>query len=363
MAGAALAPTMTTEPLQIAIKAEHLTDALRRSGALGDGRVCNVVVESSRATLLSNIIRLRLTYDGAASHAPNSLILKTALPNRIGDLWNAGRQEVAFYTQVGAVMSSRLVPRCFEAVWDKDTKAWHLLLEDLTDSHVIATTWPLPPTMEQCENIVHARARLHAEWWDDSRLGASVGAWLDADAMDRQLKQFAEQFARFTDRIGDSLPRERRNLYERLLDAAPCLLARYHSHRNVTIIQGDAHVWNCFLPRDGRGDEVRFFDWDSWRLDLGSDDLAYMMAMHWYPDRRHRMERPLLDRYHAVLVAHGVHGYDRRDLEDDYRLSVLWQITTPIYQAANNIPPVIWWNNLERILLAVDDLGCLDLLI
>ena len=75
------------------------------------------------------------------------------------------------------------------------------------------------------------------------------------------------------------------------------------------------------------------------------------------------MERPLLDRYHAVLVAHGVHGYDRRALKDDYRLSVLWQITTPIFQAANNIPPVIWWNNLERILLAVDDLGCLDLLV
>lgn len=75
------------------------------------------------------------------------------------------------------------------------------------------------------------------------------------------------------------------------------------------------------------------------------------------------MERPLLDRYQAVLVAHGVRGYDRRALEDDYRLSVLWQITTPVWQAANNIPPVIWWNNLERILLAVDDLGCLDLLI
>jgi hypothetical protein len=24
---------------------------------------------------------------------------------------------------------------------------------------------------------------------------------------------------------------------------------------------------------------------------------------------------------------------------------------------------VIWWNNLERILLAVDDLGCRDLLL
>jgi hypothetical protein len=217
--------------------------------------------------------------------------------------------------------------------------------------------------MEQCEAIVDARARLHAEWWDDPRLGVSVGAWLEADALDQQMKQFAEQFSRFTDHFGDSLPRERRNFYDRLLEAAPRLLSRYHLHRNITIVQGDAHVWNCFLPRDRRADEVRFFDWDSWRLDAGSDDLAYMMAMHWYPDRRRRMEKQLLDRYHAVLVAHGVRGYDRRALADDYRLSVLWQIMTPVYQATNNIPPVIWWNNLERILLAVDDLGSRDLLV
>jgi hypothetical protein len=71
----------------------------------------------------------------------------------------------------------------------------------------------------------------------------------------------------------------------------------------------------------------------------------------------------LLDRYHAALVAHGVCGYDRAALDNDYRLSALWQITTPVWQAANNIPPVIWWNNLERILLAVEDLGCRDLLV
>jgi hypothetical protein len=27
-----------------------------------------------------------------------------------------------------------------------------------------------------------------------------------------------------------------------------------------------------------------------------------------------------------------------------------------------NISPRVWWNNLERIMLAVDDLGCRDLL-
>ena len=33
-----------------------------------------------------------------------------------------------------------------------------------------------------------------------------------------------------------------------------------------------------------------------------------------------------------------------------------------VRQANHDIPPLIWWNNLERILLAVDDLGCRDLL-
>jgi hypothetical protein len=61
-------------------------------------------------------------------------------------------------------------------------------------------------------------------------------------------------------------------------------------------------------------------------------------------------------------MAHGVRGYDRQNLHDDYRLAVLWQIATPVLQAAHDIPPVIWWNNLERVLLAVDDLGCRDLL-
>ncbi|HZL84050.1 MAG TPA: aminoglycoside phosphotransferase, partial [Candidatus Krumholzibacteria bacterium] len=137
----------------------------------------------------------------------------------------------------------------------------------------------------------------------------------------------------------------------------------YHSHRNATIVQGDSHIWNTFLPKTGAPDDVRLFDWDCWRLDMATDDLAYMMALHWYPDLRRVFERPLLDHYHAELVAHGVTGYDRRELDDDYRLSVLWQIATPVWQAAYNIPPVIWWNNLGRIFLAVDDLGCHELLV
>jgi hypothetical protein len=94
---------------------------------------------------------------------------------------------------------------------------------------------------------------------------------------------------------------------------------------------------------------------------VATDDLAYMMALHWFPDHRRRFERHLLDHYRTALIAHGVTGYDRRALDDDYRLSVLWQTATPVWQAANDIPSWIWWPHLERIFMAVDDLGCCEL--
>lgn len=349
---------MTSESLARAAEADYLTEVLRRCGALADDRVSEVAVESSRNTLLSRIIRLRLSYDGAAGDAPRSIILKTGLPERADT--NSGRQEVAFYTQIATSMTKPAVPRCFDTAWDADTNAWHLLLEDLTDSHFTLGNWPMPPTLAHSEQIIAARARFHAAWWNDPRLGVSIGAWLPAD--DRQLQVFAERVAQFAERLGDRLSPERRDFYQRLIDAGPRLNVRRHSHRDMTIIQGDAHVWNVFLPQASGSEDVRIFDWPAWRVDVATDDLAYMMALHWFPDHRRRFERHLLDRYHAALVAHGITGYDRRALDDDYRLSVLWQIATPVWQAVHDIPSWIWWPHLERVFMAIDDLGCRDLL-
>jgi hypothetical protein len=351
---------MESEALPRAASAHHITDVLRRSGELGKGRVRDLLVESSRTTLLSRVFRLRLNYEGTTD-ARSTLILKTGLPGSASERAHSGHREVEFYAQAGEV-SAGVVPRCFEAFLDQDTKDWHLLLEDLTDSHVIGTKWPLPPTIEQCESIITALARLHAAWWDNPRLGVSVGTWLDSETTKQGITKLADRYKVFAERLGDRLPTKRRDLYKRFLDAAPGLLVRYHSRRMLSLVHGDAHVWNFFLPRDG-GDDVRLFDWDAWRIGLATNDLAYMMATHWYRERRQRMEQKLLDHYHAVLLRHGVHGYDRRALQDDYRLSVLWQMATPIWQEAIDLPPVIWWSHLERIMLAIEDLGCGDLLV
>ena len=322
----------------------------------------SVTIESTRPTIMSEIKRLRLGYAGDAANAPRSVILKLTHPDRKDAGWNGASQEVAFYRDVAATMSARLTPSCFEAHADSTTKTSHLLLEDLTDSHSIATQWPLPPSLAQSETIVDALARFHAAWWDDRRLGDPIGAWPDVANTEARMQRLADAFAGAAGRLGDSLTDERRSLYERFLDAAPRLsAARFDAHRHVTIVHGDAHMWNCLLPHDP-ADGARWFDWDSWFVGLGASDLAYMMAMHWYPDRRRAFEAHLLDHYHATLTASGVTGYDRQALQDDYRLSVLLRLQTPLWQAAYAIPPVIWWNNMERILLAIDDLGCRELL-
>ena len=56
-------------------------------------------------------------------------------------------------------MPAGYVPRCYDAHWDQDTGGWHLLFEDLSKSHFVATHWPLPPTLAQCESIIRTRAR------------------------------------------------------------------------------------------------------------------------------------------------------------------------------------------------------------
>jgi hypothetical protein len=94
----------------------------------------------------------------------------------------------------------------------------------------------------------------------------------------------------------------------------------------------------------------------------GTTDLAYMIAMLWFPDRQRSTERPVLTCYHDALLAHGMTAYSRQQLNDDYRWSVLLLMLRPIWQATHNLPARVWWPNLERNMLAVEDLDCRELL-
>ena len=103
-----------------------------------------------------------------------------------------------------------------------------------------------------------------------------------------------------------------------------------------------------------------FIDWEYWRIGFAASDLAYMIALHWYPDRRARHEMPLLRAYHAALGPQVRYGWDA--LVSDYRFAHLDNVSVPVYQHKIGLFPAVWWSHLERWFLAFEDLDCEDLL-
>ena len=64
------------------------------------------------------------------------------------------------------------------------------------------------------------------------------------------LDRLETRVAALVDRMGEDFPPARRRLYSRYMEAAPRRLAGLRARRHRTIVHGDAHVWNCLLPRD-----------------------------------------------------------------------------------------------------------------
>jgi hypothetical protein len=80
------------------------------------------------------------------------------------------------------------------------------------------------------------------------------------------------------------------------------------STRPIHLATACAHVGNLLYPRHGVASGIRLIDWAGWRVGRGVADLAYMMAVHWFPERRARLEGGTRSRYPcstAVMTYNG----------------------------------------------------------
>jgi thiamine kinase-like enzyme len=144
----------------------------------------------------------------------------------------------------------------------------------------------------------------------------------------------------------------------RVIGTFPRPWARLKSARGLTLTHGDAHTWNFLIPRAPEAGRVYLIDWQLWHPHVGARDLAFMMTIFWYPERRARTELPLLRRYHEKLSEGGVRGYSW----DDYRWSAVRNIFIPLGQRARGMAARYWWSNFERAVLAFEDLRCAELI-
>jgi hypothetical protein len=172
--------------------------------------------------------------------------------------------------------------------------------------------------------VVDAYARFHAFWWEHPALGNGIGE-------------------RLTDRIFDDFIRQAQLKFERMVGDAPVVFTqtqlailalvvtgwpprrrqRVMQGCGITLVHRDPHPLNFLYPHDPDQGAVKLIDWQSWRVDTGTDDLAYCLACHWPAAQLAPIEQSLVRRYYEGLMAGGVQTYNWADCWYDYQASII----------------------------------------
>ncbi|HEX5505324.1 MAG TPA: phosphotransferase, partial [Thermomicrobiales bacterium] len=343
-----------------------LTAALAGAGVLTRGSV--VASDARPVGASSQVAHLAVRYSAdAPSDAPAHLFLKVADPDLERRMPRRNRAEVAFYRAVAGDARDLPLVRCYDAAYaGGDVDRFHLLLADpAATTHVAIPYSAVPPPLAECHAMIDTLARVHARYWDDPRPAAPLQQARSAErhtgmATAEFVAWADETLPRFLADLAEHLPADRRALYAAVGARLPARLVACQARgRHLTLTHGDVHRGNFLFPRDAASHTPVIIDWKRAGVTLGANDLAYMMALCWFPPIRAQREQPLLRRYHERLREHGVAGYAWADLWDDYRLAVLRQLFEAVWGWSARQNSLIWWNHLERITAAITDLRCL----
>lgn len=348
------------------VTSSWLTQALASGGALSYGRVESFEIVGRQDRELSTGAQLRLRYTPDSLGTPPASLFLKIVNTAYDDDDPLLASEVEFYGRDYADAKDAPIARCYHSERSKDGSRYHLLLEDLGETHVMVHE--KAPTLALAEVFAESSASLHAHWWGAERLAKGGFAVHDP----QHIKQFAEiaqpgsEFilASCSDELAPHWPDFIRAIFEH----HPLLLIeRAEDHSGFTLVHGDLSPGNILVPRDGYR-PMYFIDRApfTWSLTtwLAAYDLCYAMVLYWDTGDRRALEEPVLRRYLAKLVELGVEGYTWQHLFYDYRLTVPMAVyvATEWCRGGLNLQTKRYWMlMLRRALIACDDLKCASL--
>ncbi|HEX6280295.1 MAG TPA: oxidoreductase family protein [Pyrinomonadaceae bacterium] len=352
---------MITEPEEVT--PGWLTEVLRREEVIADGEVSGVAVNLKKELFVSRVARLGLTYSAETpSTAPSSLFLKLSKPSA-GDVIHdvSVAAEAEFYGAVGAETKVTPLIRCYDAAYTNDRKSSSILLEDLSDSHTQPEAGQTPSLVDT-QNAVAALGSFHARWMDHPKLGNGIGKIFDAAWLDDFVRDLERSVTKFVRELGSELTPAHQRAFEFMLSRSRSIWGRLTDRAGLTVTHGDVHWWNFLYPQDPTRDSVRLFDWQLWHIDLGARDLAFLLALGGFADRRSDLEDGLVQHYYDTLLEHGVRGYEWETFQTDYRLSAVRNLNIPVIFWSQGRDRELWSVMLKRSLEAYYHLNCEDLL-
>ncbi|MCA1294787.1 phosphotransferase [Paenibacillus sp. alder61] len=334
---------------------DRLRSCLLQAGFSGAGNLESYDVEQMDATNAS-MYKIRLRPDAPDVRLPRSLILKVCRSQEFGP------SEVYYYGRDYRDADDIPLLACYDAAFEDH--AYHLLLEDVSDSH--RNSWELSPDSEYAAQVAAAVAKLHSCRWGPDRIKEAGYPEMDTSQLDRYLAHVERGCAPLLEELMQEGRHDLAAVARLVFDKLPAVLRRRIRQfpSLCTLVHGDINPGNILVPKSGSGGSVFLidrqpFDWSllSW---FGPADLAYLTVLFWEPENRRKLERDLLKAYHQVLSGRCAADYRWEQLWIDYKLSAM----QCFYVAASwCIDPAertemrwLWRRELERAVLAFQDL-------
>lgn len=344
------------------VTTDWLTSRLAQSGALTRGAVQSFDLGAGQGNWSANA-NLRLTYTGGAQGSlPQRLFLKM-VDTDTGDGEFFTDSEVAYYTRDYVDVQDAPLLRCYDAAYSSELNRYHLLLEDVSETHIEA--YDKEPTLEYGLALAEGLAILHARWWGKARLAEAGSGGHDAKHIQNFVAVARPGAGHILEGFSSDLKPHWADLMRDLYAKHPqALIERSRDLNGFTLIHGDVGSANVLVPRDGDRPlyiiDRQPFDWGltTW---LGVYDIAYAIVLDWDVELRRECEIRMLKRYHETLLQNNVTDYSWKQLYDDYRLCAamgVYVATEYCRGGINERWTHVWLRMLQRALAAVDDLDC-----
>lgn len=152
-----MSETVISNPNQI--KLDWLQKVLSNNGLLAQS-LQNFEVEPLRSEN-SSIVKIKLNYkDDLAAKLPTTLLLKMCGGGNSADF---GPSEVYYYTRDYVGFNDAPLVKCYDGAYSAKQQRYHLLLEDLTESHEI--NWGNLDKPDYALPTAKALAALHSWRW------------------------------------------------------------------------------------------------------------------------------------------------------------------------------------------------------
>jgi hypothetical protein len=158
--------------------------------------------------------------------------------------------EVFYYMRDYIGVAGVPLVRCYEAVYSEELHRYHILMDDLSETHLTAAD--KTPTLEYGLALPEGLAAMHARWWGKQRF-SELGAGMHTA---RHIQSFVGKSVagagQILNRFSAELEPHWPDAIHALFAKHPAaLIARTQNDHGFTLVHGDVGHHNVLVPRNG----------------------------------------------------------------------------------------------------------------